>query len=290
MKAPVSWKIAGGRLLGPAPFFVVGIVNCTPDSFYDGGNFLDAEAAVAHSLDLLQQDADIVDIGGESTRPFSSRVQADQERDRVLPVLRGVLSHAPQAVVSVDTYRAEVAAAALQAGATIVNDVSACSFDPDLKQVLADYQPGYVLMHSKGRPEDMQKDPSYEDVVGEVFSFFETAMDQLVQAGVPEESIVLDPGIGFGKLLKHNLQLLANIEEFYALGRPVFMGLSNKSMWGKLLGVAAHERQTPTQVATALMAERGVDIHRVHEVADTVRTLRIVKAIYEHSRGEENDG
>ena len=290
MKTPVTWNIAGGRVLGPAPFFVVGIVNCTPDSFYDGGNYLDAEAAVDHSLELLQQNADIVDIGGESTRPFSNRVQADQERDRVLPVLGGVLSHAPQAVVSVDTYRAEVAAAALQAGATIINDVSACSFDPELKQVLADYKPGYVIMHSRGRPEDMQKDPSYRDVVREVFSFFETTMDQLVQSGVPEENIVLDPGIGFGKLLKHNLQLLANIEEFYALGRPVFMGLSNKSMWGKLLGVDASERRTPTQVATALMAERGVAIHRVHEVADTVRTLRIVQAIYEHRRGEENDG
>ncbi|MDZ7759010.1 MAG: dihydropteroate synthase [Desulfovermiculus sp.] len=285
---PVTWRIAGGRVLGPAFFFVVGIVNCTPDSFYDGGLCFDSDAGISHSLELLEQGADIVDIGGESTRPFSQRVSIERERDRVLPVLRGVLAQKPQAVVSVDTYRAQIAAEALQAGAVIVNDVSGFSLDPDLIQVLADYKPGYVLMHSRGRPEDMQKDPSYSDVVGEVFSFFESTMNRLVQAGVPQECIVLDPGIGFGKLLEHNLELLANIAEFYPLDRPIYMGLSNKSMWSKLLNVAISERCMATQVATGLLAAKGVPIHRVHEVDETVRTLRIVQAMQEHARGGNN--
>ncbi|WP_027371527.1 dihydropteroate synthase [Desulfovermiculus halophilus] len=285
MTTPVTWTIAGGRVLGPAPFFVAGIVNCTPDSFYDGGHFFDPDQASEQSVALVDQGADIVDIGGESTRPFSRRVSAEEEKRRVLPVINRVLERRPRAVVSVDTYRAGVAAAALQAGAGIVNDVSACTFDPDLMQVVSEYRPGYVLMHSQGRPEDMQKDPSYDDVVGEVFSFFETRMNRLVQAGLPEERIVLDPGIGFGKLLEHNLRLLANIQTFFALGRPVYMGLSNKSTWGKLLDLGPDQRQTATQVATALMGAKGVPIHRVHEVADTVRTLRIVQALQEQEDG-----
>jgi dihydropteroate synthase len=288
MLRPVSWTIAGGRVLGPAPFFVVGIVNCTPDSFYDGGLYFDAGTGISHGLELLNQGADIVDIGGESTRPFSRRISADEESRRVLPVVHGILDQSPDAVVSIDTYRSGVAAQALQAGAQIVNDVSACAFDPELIRVLADYKPGYVLMHSRGRPEDMQKDPSYTDVVEEIYAFFETGLDRLIQAGVPQEHIVLDPGIGFGKLLEHNLELLANIHRFYALGRPVYMGLSNKSMWGKLLDVASHNRRTATQVATGLMAARGVPIHRVHEVEDTVRTLRIVQALHDHAGGRNH--
>jgi dihydropteroate synthase len=290
MIRPVTWKIAGGRVLGPAPFFVVGIVNCTPDSFYDGGRCFDSQAGISHSLELLEQGADIVDIGGESTRPFSQRVSIECERDRVLPVLGGVLKQVPQAVISVDTYRAEVAAEALQAGATIVNDISACSLDPELIQVLVDYKPGYVLMHSRGRPENMQKDPSYRDVVGEIYTFFESTMNRLVQAGLPQECIVLDPGIGFGKLLQHNLELLANIEDFYALDRPIYMGLSNKSMWSKLLNVALNDRCMATQVATGLLAAKGVPIHRVHEVDHTVRTLRIVQAMQEEAKGGKNGG
>ena len=285
---PVSWTIAGGRVLGPAPFFVVGIVNCTPDSFYDGGLCFDTGTAISHGLELLSQGADIVDIGGESTRPFSRRISAGEEGWRVLPVLHGIMDQAPDVVVSVDTYRAGVAAQALQAGAQIVNDVSACAFDPELIRVLADYKPGYVLMHSRGRPEDMQKDPSYTDVVEEIYAFFEAGLDRLVQAGVPQDHIVLDPGIGFGKLLEHNLELLANIDRFYALGRPVYMGLSNKSMWGKLLDIASQERPMATQVATGLMAARGVSIHRVHEVVDTVRTLRIVQSLHDHAGGRNN--
>lgn len=288
MSRPVTWTIGRGRVLGPAPFLVVGIVNCTPDSFYDGGCYFDSDAGVRHGLGLLNQGADIVDVGGESTRPFSQRIGTEHELGRVIPVIRQIVDHAPRAIVSVDTYRAEVAATALESGALIVNDVSACSFDPELVHILADYKPGYVLMHSQGRPEDMQKDPSYSDVIGEITSFFETTMNRLIQAGVPEECIVLDPGIGFGKLLEHNLQLLANIQEFYSLGRPVFLGLSNKSMWSKLLKLKPEERPSATQVATALMAAKGVPIHRVHEVADTVRTLRIVQAMQEHSRGGRN--
>jgi dihydropteroate synthase len=279
MHSPVTWTIAGGRVLGPAPFFVVGIVNCTPDSFYDGGRFFDAEQAVGHALDLMDQGADIVDIGGESTRPFSQRIGADHEKNRILPVMQSVFEHRPKAVLSVDTYRSEVAAAALDAGALIINDVSACTFDPELLSVLVEYKPGYVLMHSQGRPEDMQKDPTYSDVVAEIYTFFETTMNQLVRAGLPEDRVVLDPGIGFGKTMEHNLQLLANMDAFYSLGRPVYLGLSNKSTWGKLLDLGTDQRQMATQVATALMAAKGVPIHRVHEVAYTIHTLRIVQEV-----------
>ncbi len=288
MHSPVTWRIAGGRVLGPALFLVAGIVNCTPDSFYDGGCFFDSEQAVGHSVALLDQGADIVDIGGESTRPFSQRIDAGEETGRILPVIQGVLEQRPKAVLSVDTYRSEVAVAALDAGAFIVNDVSACALDPQLLSVLAEYKPGYVLMHSQGRPEDMQKDPSYTDVVTEIHAFFTSHMNRLVRAGLPEDRIVLDPGIGFGKTLEHNLQLLANMDAFYSLGRPVYLGLSNKSTWGKLLDLGADERQTATQVATALMAAKGVPIHRVHEVLDTVRTLRIVQEI--SNRKEDRHG
>lgn len=288
MHSPVTWTIAGGRVLGPAFFLVAGIVNCTPDSFYDGGWFFDSEQAVGHSVSLLDQGADIVDIGGESTRPFSRRIDAGEEAGRVLPVIQGVLEQRPEAVLSVDTYRSEVAIAALDAGALIVNDVSAWAFDPELLSVLAEYKPGYVLMHSQGRPEDMQKDPSYTDVVAEIYAFFTSHMNRLVRAGLPEDRIVLDPGIGFGKTLEHNLQLMANMDAFYSLGRPVYLGLSNKSTWGKLLDLGADERQTATQVATALMAAKGVPIHRVHEVLDTVRTLRIVQGICK--REEDRNG
>ena len=282
MPESVTWTVAGGRVLGPAPFFVVGIGNCTPDSFYDGGRYLQQDQAVAHGLELLQQGADMVDVGGESTRPFSQRISAQEEKGRVCPVIERIKEAAPEAMLSVDTYRAEVARQALQAGAVVVNDVSACSLDPELKDVLTEYQPGYVLMHAQGRPEDMQKDPSYTDVVDEVFSFLEEGLNALVRAGLPEECVVLDPGIGFGKLLVHNLTLLANIQSFTRLGRPLYMGLSNKSMWSKLLDVPAQKRQNATQVGTALSAEQGVPIHRVHEVRDTVHTLRIVQALRDH--------
>jgi len=254
---------------------LAGIVNATPDSFYDGGRHFEPAAAVLQGRKLFEEGAHILDSGGESTRPGAAEVSAQEEMARVVPVLRGLSAmpgrpmdgvDGPWPVLSVDTYKAEVAAAALESGASIVNDVSACRFDPGLLDVLAQSRPGYVLMHSLGRPGEMQKDPRYADVVDEILSFFEERLGALTRAGLPEANIVLDPGIGFGKLLEHNLAILRGVERLGRLGRPLYMGLSNKSLWGMLLGLGPQERQQATAVATALLVARGVLVHRVHEV------------------------
>lgn len=279
VNATNTWSIAGGRALALAPFVVMGIVNVTPDSFSDGGRFAGPEQAVEHGLAVLAQGAGIVDVGGESTRPGAAPVSAQDECHRVLPVVRGVLAHAPQAVVSVDTYRADTARQALEAGAQIINDVSACLFDPPLLDVMAQYAPGYVLMHSLGRPETMQIEPRYNDVVGDILSFFEARLTALVAAGLPEDRVVLDPGIGFGKTLAHNLQILAGLSRFTALGRPVLVGLSRKSFLGVLLGLETAQRGAATQVATALAFERGALIHRVHDAAGAVHALTLAHSL-----------
>ncbi len=274
-----TWTLKGGRVLGPAPFFIAGIVNVTPDSFYDGGTHSDAHSGVVHGLELARQGADILDVGGESTRPYAASVSEAEELERVIPVIRGLAEAAPQAVISIDTYKAKVAASALEAGADILNDVSAFRFEPKLLDVIAEYKPGYVLMHSLGRPEDMQDEPRYDDVVGELLSFFEERLTMLEKVGLPMDRVTLDPGIGFGKTLEQNLLILRNVERIMGLGFPVFMGLSNKSLWQGLLGLAVGERQNATQAATAVLAARGVPIHRVHEVALAQQTLTIVREL-----------
>ncbi|WP_264983168.1 dihydropteroate synthase [Pseudodesulfovibrio portus] len=272
-----KWIVKGGRVLGPAPFFIAGVVNVTPDSFYDGGAHGDAESGTAHGLELARQGAHILDVGGESTRPYADSVSEEEELRRVIPVIRGLAENDLGAVVSVDTYKARVAAEAMDAGAVILNDVSAFRFEPELLDVIGQYKPGYVLMHSLGRPEDMQDEPRYDDVVGEIMAFFEERLDKLAGAGLPEDRIVLDPGIGFGKLLAHNLTILREIERFKALGLPLYMGLSNKSLWQGLLGLEVGERQNATQAATAILATRGVAVHRVHEVELATQTLTIAR-------------
>ncbi|EGJ51574.1 dihydropteroate synthase [Desulfocurvibacter africanus] len=283
MLGNINWQVMGGRVLGPAPFLVAGILNVTPDSFYDGGAHELPEQAAAHAARLLAEGADMLDVGGESTRPGARSVNAAEEISRVMPAIQAALAlrcadgQAP--AVSVDTYKAEVAARALDAGAVIVNDVSACRFDQELADVLAQHKPGYVLMHSQGRPADMQKAPVYADVVEDILAFFEERLDYLVCRGLPEACIVLDPGIGFGKTLAHNLDILRRVDKFLSLGRPVYMGLSNKSLWQKLLGLGPLERQVATAVATALTWSKGASIHRVHEVALARQSLRIAEAI-----------
>jgi dihydropteroate synthase len=258
---------------------VAGILNVTPDSFYDGGRHDSIPSAVRAGLAMAALGADIIDIGGESTRPGAAHLPASTEKKRVLPVIRGLLKAKPESVLSIDTYKAEVARDALEAGVVIVNDVSGFSFDPLLKDVVIQYKPGYVLMHTSARPETMQDNPRYNDIVGELLDYFARKMNWLVSAGLPEDRIVIDPGIGFGKTLEHNLAILRNIDRFFALGRPVYMGLSNKSLWGDLLDLPKDERGSATQVATALLAARGVGIHRVHDVGACRKTLRIVQAM-----------
>ncbi|GAU07709.1 dihydropteroate synthase [Desulfoplanes formicivorans] len=273
------WTVKGGRVVGPAPFIVAGILNVTPDSFFDGGKHDSTRSAVEAGLSMHGQGADIIDVGGESTRPGAQYVPAGREKDRVLPVVRELLEARPELVISIDTYKAEVAREALDAGVAVVNDISGYSFDNALRDVVVQYKPGYVLMHTPAPPGTMQESPAYSDVVGELLDYFEKKMNQLVRSGLPEDRIVIDPGIGFGKNLEHNLAILRHIERFVVLGRPVYMGLSNKSLWGDLLGLAKNERSRATQVATALLAARGVGIHRVHEVQATRQTLAIVQAM-----------
>jgi dihydropteroate synthase len=283
MNRQFLWKMKGSRTLELDSPLIMGIVNCTPDSFFDGGQLPTAQEAVQHGLHLAGQGAHILDVGGESTRPGSRQVALAEELERIVPVVSALdeqkTSGNLTCALSVDTTKAGVAAAGLEAGAEIVNDVSACRFDPGLLDVLVQHQPGYVLMHSLGRPETMQDHPRYESVVDDLLLFFQRHMDRLVSAGLGEDRIILDPGIGFGKLLEHNLAILRDVDRFLVFGRPLLVGVSNKSLWHGLLGLELSERGVATQVATALMAARGVFVHRVHDVRSTSRTLRIVQAL-----------
>jgi len=274
-----QWHVLGGRALTtPAPFGVMGIVNLTPDSFYDGGRHQGMQG-LTHALRLLAEGADILDLGAESSRPGATELPPEEETARLLPVLAGLRQRAPAAVVSVDTYHAATAAAALDMGAAVINDISGCAFDPGLLDVLAQYRPGYVLMHSQGRPATMQDAPRYDDVRRDVREFFERGLARLVRAGLPEDRIALDPGIGFGKTMQHNLELLAHPEDWLSLGRPVLMGLSRKSLFGGLLGLPPQQRGTATAVATALLGVRGVFWHRVHDVAAARQALTVASAL-----------
>lgn len=287
-----------GEALQPAPFYVWGIVNATPDSFYDGGCYEKTDHAVSHAKLLWEQGAAILDIGGASSRPGAEDVSALEEWQRIAPVISAVkgfsgpsrgadrlrtdivpLAYAEKPLVSVDTWRAEVAEKALEKGVEIINDISAFAWEPKLLDVVAEHKPMYVLMHCQGRPQTMQNTPRYDDVVREVYAFFEEKMNILVQKGLPEQNIILDFGIGFGKSLEHNLALLKHIDVFNRLGRPLLLGLSQKSMFGHLLGLDKHERSVSTQVCTALAMYGGIVHHRVHEVKHTVETLALAYAL-----------
>jgi dihydropteroate synthase len=255
---------------------VMGIVNVTPDSFSDGGLFLDADAAVAHGRELLAEGADILDIGGESTRPGADPVSADEETRRVVPVIEALAEDGAR--VSVDTTKAKVAKAALTAGASIVNDVSALRFDPELASVTAQAGATCVLMHMLGEPRTMQNDPRYDEVVSDVKRFLEERLAYAVKQGIAEEQIWLDPGIGFGKTLENNLELIARLDEIVAIGRPVVFGASRKSFLEKLTGRLVDERLAGTIAANIIAHERGARVFRVHDVAATVDALKLAAA------------
>jgi len=259
----------------------MGIVNVTPDSFYDGGLHDTPESAVRHSLRLLEQGAHILDVGAQSSRPGACAIAPEEEQARLLPVVRA-LRNSPlgrTAALSIDTYRASTARRALESGADIINDISACAFDPQLLDTLLEYTPGYVLMHGWGGSAGMREAPRYTDVVDEVVHFFETSLTRLCAAGLSERSIVLDPGIGFGKRSEDTLALLRAIPRLCGLGRPLMVGLSMKSFFGDLLGLAPERRGTATQIASALLSAKGVVLHRVHEVAGVLDALRLTQAV-----------
>jgi dihydropteroate synthase len=254
----------------------MGIVNVTPDSFSDGGLFLDAEAAIAHGRELLAEGADILDIGGESTRPGAAPVDAGEEARRVIPVIEALA--AGGARISIDTTKADVARQALAAGATIVNDVSALRFDPAIAEATAEAGATCVLMHMLGEPRTMQDDPRYDEVVSDVKAFLEERLAFAVGEGIPEEKIWLDPGIGFGKTLEHNLELINRLDEIVAIGRPVVFGASRKSFLGKLTGRQVDERLAGTIAVNIIAYERGARVFRVHDVLPTVDALTVATA------------
>ena len=257
----------------------MGIVNVTPDSFSDGGMFEDADAAVSHGLRLLEEGADVLDVGGESTRPGSDPVSEDEERGRVLPVLEGLRREAPEALLSVDTRKAAVASEALAAGADVVNDIGAGT-DPDMFDVVASAGAAMVLMHMQGEPATMQADPHYDDVVAEVRGFLAGRIEAAVAAGIGRDRLCIDPGIGFGKHLEHNLALLRSIGSFRELGVPVLAGVSRKRFIGELSGSDDPADRLEGSVAGAVWcASQGVELVRVHDVGPTVRALRVVDAI-----------
>jgi dihydropteroate synthase len=255
---------------------LMGVVNVTPDSFSDGGLFLDADAAITHGRELAEQGAEILDVGGESTRPGAAEVSEKEELARVEPV---VAELAKTATVSIDTSKAAVAEAALNAGASIVNDVTALRHDPEIGGLCAEREAGLVLMHMQGDPRTMQADPSYDDVVDDVKGFLAERLAVAVDAGVDEERIWLDPGIGFGKTLEHNLELLRRLGELRELGRPLVVGTSRKSFLGKIDGSAVDERIGGTIASSVLAAAEGADVLRVHDVAETAQGLRTAGAI-----------
>ena len=286
--SPVSAEKQGGT---PPRFTLWGVVNVTPDSFFDGGTHDSLERAVPHALSLATDGARVLDLGGASSRPGADDVPAEEELRRVLPLLKELVRLRAQAdttegvalsastLFSVDTWRADVARAALEAGADIVNDVSACAWEPSLREAVAEHKPGYVLMHCLPgtAPRTMQDAPRYGDTVGEVLDFFEKNMTLLVKAGLPEEHIMLDPGIGFGKTAEHNCALLRGMERLQSLGRPILLGVSNKSLFGALLGLGVHERGEATRVCTALLAARGIVHHRVHDVKAARQALTLTE-------------
>lgn len=261
-------------MAAPDPI-VMGIVNVTPDSFSDGGRWLDPNAAVAHGLQLAADGAGILDVGGESTRPGAAAVSAEEERRRVVPVVEGLT--AAGARVSVDTMKAVVAEAALDAGATLVNDVAALR-DPDMAALVADRGCDVCLVHMRGEPRTMQDDPHYDDVVDDVRAFLTERVDVALAAGVARERIVLDPGIGFGKTVDHNLELLDRLDELVALGFPVLVGTSRKSFLGRIAGRDTDDRLPGTIATNVLALARGASIFRVHDVAPVRDALAVAAA------------
>lgn len=260
-------------------FGILGILNLTPDSFYSRVSVNDSRMALEGMKKLIREGANIIDIGAESTRPGARPVSPEEELRRLALILENPDWNPQDTTVSIDTRNASAALYALKKGVKIINDVSAFSHDPLMLEVLANFKPAYILTHARGNPAVMQISPHYDNVLDEVMHFFARKLDALVKNGVPENRIALDPGIGFGKNLSHNLELLRNIDKFRTFGRPLLGAISMKSMFGDLLDHALHERETDSVLATFLLWQKGVFWHRVHKVSQIMDSFRLAMAL-----------
>jgi len=264
---------------------VMGVLNVTPDSFSDGGHYFETDRAIEHGIEMDRDGADIIDIGGESTRPYSEPVSAAEEMDRVIPVIEALRKEI-SAPISIDTCKAQVARQALTAGASMINDISALRFDPEMAGMAAQADVPVILMHMKGTPGDMQKNPVYGDLLLEITDFLREAVDRCEAAGVRRDLTVVDPGIGFGKTFDHNLQIIRELHRFQCLDRPILLGPSNKAFIGHILNKEPHERDTGTMAAIAAGVMNGAHMVRAHDVRKAVETVRIIDAI---KRGKVED-
>lgn len=258
---------------------VMGILNVTPDSFSDGGRFTEEQAVVEQAKKMLAHEVDIIDIGGESTRPFAEPVAEQEELARVIPAIQAVRELSADIPISIDTTKASVAAAALEQGATIINDISALRQDADMVKVVRACKKPVIIMHMLGTPDNMQVAPAYNNVVAEICAFFQERTSWMQSQGIAQERIILDPGIGFGKTLEHNLAILRHVAAFKQLGFPVLIGHSRKSFFEKLLGTPVEERDCPTAVVSALCTQQGADILRVHDVGQTRAAVRLAEVL-----------
>ncbi len=259
---------------------IMGVLNVTPDSFSDGGHYFERESALRRAYELVEEGADIIDIGGESTRPGADPVSMQEEIERTIPIIECVASRIG-VPVSIDTYKSEVAKRALDAGAVMVNDISGLRFDPEMIPLLARRRAVVVIMHMKGTPRDMQKDPKYDDLLGEISSFLERQALAAIEGGIEADRIVIDPGIGFGKTVDHNLEIMRRLEEFKSLGFPLLVGTSRKSFIGAVLDKPVEERIWGTAATVSFAVSGGADIVRVHDVREMVQVVRMTEAMRE---------
>lgn len=272
----IQWKVAGDVLDVTHRALLMGVLNVTPDSFSDGGQFFATEDAVRHGVEMAQSGADIIDVGGESTRPGAASVSSDEEMERVVPAIKQI-RHLTRAHISIDSSKANVARAAIKAGATIINDVTGGRGDAEMFSLAAKTGTGLIIMHMQGTPQTMQTNPTYLDVVAEVADFFRQQFDLAIRSGIDPMCIAFDPGIGFGKTSAHNLELLANLPRLHILNRPLVVGVSRKSFLGKIAGQPC-DRTSATVAMTSLLRQRGADILRVHDVAQNAAALRTTEA------------
>jgi len=272
------YVVRGQDLLSGGRKAVVGILNVTEDSFSDGGKYAERESAVARGIEMAAQGADIIDVGGESTRPGARPVSAKEEMENVIPVIRDLVAEGVNSI-SVDTTRSEVAEKAIQEGACILNDISGMTFDPRMLHVAAASEASVILMHTRGRSETMQDDLVYDDLMGEVCSYLEGAMDLAMGEGIPAERICLDPGIGFGKSIEQNLELISRIGELRSLGAAVMVGASRKSFIGRLTGADVEHRMPGSVSAAVAAAMKGADMVRVHDIVETVQAMAVVSGM-----------